>query len=474
MRHSVYLSAFLWIAIAIWPSSAHAGAPPPAITAVQPGKELRVVERERDIALINEKIVQSELKRLETQSSIFQTWLGVYGILLVLLVGLFGFFTYRDAKRVAVEEARKTASEEAARVARSEVQQTREDIERIKNEAADLLQQIQGHEAKARELSENVEKQLYIRPDADQPAADLTAVEQGEVDRTAEEIRGDEPRNWSIKDLKILMLESRSNKDWKRLLQDAEALYLLHRNDKSARSDALFWKSWALDELTRYEEAGDSWKHYLTECADCGNANKAAAYTNWGLSLVRLARTKKGAESVRYFLDTCEKYAQAVAIEPAMAGTWYNWGIALAELARLKTGKESERYYRESFEKYARAVEIDPDMHSGWYNWGCTLADLGKTKEGAESDDIFREAEQKYARATAIAPDKQEAWFNWSLSLERRAKRASGAAQRELYGEALEKARRAQALPPHDAQNVIDRIEAVLAKEQPSGDASQA
>lgn len=426
------------------------------------------------MALINEKIVQAELKRLEAQSSTFQTWLGIYGLLLVLLVGLFGFFTYRDAKRVAVEEARKAASEEAARVARSEVQLTREEIELIKNEAADLLQQIRGHEAKARELSEGVEKQLYIRPDTDQPAADLTAVEQGEVDRTAEEIRRDEPRNWSIKDLKILMLESRSNKDWKQLIRDAEALYLLHRNDMGARNDALFWKSWALDELTRYEEAGDSWKHYLTECADCGNANKAAAYTNWGLSLVRLARTKTGAESVPYFLDTCEKYAQAIAIEPAMAGTWYNWGIALAELARLKTGEEAERYYRDSFDKYSRAVEIDPDMHSGWYNWGCALTDFGKTRKGVESEDIFREVEQKYARATAIAPDKQEAWYNWSLSLERRAQRASGAAQRELYTEALEKARRAQALPPHDAQHVIDRIEAMLTREEPSDPAPQA
>jgi tetratricopeptide (TPR) repeat protein len=425
MRHSIYLSWFLWFIVAASAVPAQAvEASAPQTTVLQQDRDLRAAERERDIALVNERIVQSELKRLDSQSSIFQAWMGAYGLLLALLVVAFGIFTYRDGKRVAVEEARKTASSEAATVARAEVQAAHNEIQIIKDKMVELLTQTEGHAAKVRELSEGTETQLSTRPSDNQPASDLTALEQSEVERAADEIREDKPRNWSIKDLKILMLESRSNQDWFQLLKDTEAMLLLFGDDPDACEDALFWKARALSEMGRYEDAASGWQQYIAECPDCETNDKAGAHYNWGLCFVRLAESTKGAEAEKYLRDACEKYEQSTNINPDSPSTWYNWGCALDNLSRSVTGKKSEAF--------------------------------------------AKNASKKYAQAVSIAPEKQEAWYNWTVNLKTRAASATGAEQRVLYREALEKAERANALPPNDAQNLIDEIRAALSEGEAS------
>lgn len=412
MRRTAYLIWLLWAATAAASLDARPALPPTAAPAVSEPQQalLRDAERTRDIALVNARVVQAELKRLESQSSVFQTWLAIYGLLLVLLVGLFGFFTYRDARRVAVEEAQKAA--------REEVRQVHEDIRAIKNECANLLKEAQGDAAKIRELSDGAEAQLSTRPGSEQPAAELTAVEQTEVDRTAVAIRKDRPQNWSVKDLKILILESRSNKDWPQLLKDSESLYFLHKDDADARNDALFWKAWALDEAKRYDEAADAWQDYIAQCPEASAKEKSAVYSNWG--------------------------------------------NAISNSARYENKPDPENLFVKANEKYAQAAALDTENGNIWYNWGCTLDDLARLKEGKEAEALFDDARAKYAEATRIQPENQEAWYNWTLTLMRRANLASGAEQHALYEEALEKAVRAQELPPHDAQEHIDAIRALL------------
>ena len=82
-----------------------------------------------------------------------------------------------------------------------------------------------------------------------------------------------------------------------------------------------------------------------------------------------------------------------------LAGLYSDWGVALGNLAKTKEGKEAEDLYKEAFDKYKQAIKIKPDNHEALYNWGTALGNLAKTKEGKEAEDLYKKAFDKFQQA---------------------------------------------------------------------------
>jgi tetratricopeptide (TPR) repeat protein len=117
------------------------------------------------------------------------------------------------------------------------------------------------------------------------------------------------------------------------------------------------------------------------------------AYFNWGLVLYELARAK-GDEAL--FLESFDKYAEAVRLKPDYHEAYYNWGYALMYLARTK---EDEALFREAFTKYAEAVSIKPN-YDYYRNWAVALHACAKiVKDEAEREALFKQADEKMEEA---------------------------------------------------------------------------
>jgi len=162
-------------------------------------------------------------------------------------------------------------------------------------------------------------------------------------------------------------------------------------------------------------------------------------YNNWGIALVKLAKTKSGNKAEKLYKEAFEKYKLATTYKKDNHEAYNNWGVALRELAQTKSGNEAEELYTEASEKYKLATTYKKDLHQAYYNWGVALVELAKTKSGNEAEELYKEAFEKYKLATTYKKDKHQAYYNWGIALVKLAKTKSGNKAEELYTEAFEK-----------------------------------
>jgi len=80
----------------------------------------------------------------------------------------------------------------------------------------------------------------------------------------------------------------------------------------------------------------------------------AEAYTKSGIALSKMGKAP----------EACEKYAEAVEINPRLVEAYVNWGLALHAMGKAP----------EACEKYAKAVEVNPRDAIAYSNWGAAKA----------------------------------------------------------------------------------------------------
>ena len=163
------------------------------------------------------------------------------------------------------------------------------------------------------------------------------------------------------------------------------------------------------------------------------------AYNNWGVALVKLAKTKSGNEAEELYKEAFEKYKLATTYKKDDHEAYNNWGAALCQLAEIKSGNEAEKLYTEAFEKYKLATTYKKDKHEAYNNWGIALVELAETKSGNKAEELYTKAFEKYKLATTYKKDDHEAYYNWGNALMKMAKTKSGNKAEELHKEAIEK-----------------------------------
>jgi len=82
--------------------------------------------------------------------------------------------------------------------------------------------------------------------------------------------------------------------------------------------------------------------------------------------------------------------------------------LALSEQAEMKTGNDANDLLATACDKFAQAIRIEPEQYEAWYNWGNAIYEeaKAKVKSGGEANDLFAEAYEKYARAAQIKPSE--------------------------------------------------------------------
>ena len=174
---------------------------------------------------------------------------------------------------------------------------------------------------------------------------------------------------------------------------------------------------------------------------------------NWGNALSRLAQIKSSSSAEKLYKESFKKYHRATKIKPDFYEAYNNWGNALSDLAQAKSGSKAEALYRKSFKKYHRAIKINPDFYEAYYNWGVALSDLAQAKSGSKTETLYRKSFKKYHRATEINPDFYEAYYDWGVALTCLAQAKSGIEAEELYKNSFEKYHQATQIKPdyHEA-----------------------
>ncbi|WP_298763673.1 SIR2 family protein [uncultured Alloprevotella sp.] len=149
-----------------------------------------------------------------------------------------------------------------------------------------------------------------------------------------------------------------------------------------------------------YLEASEEYKA-ATEL----NPEYSEAYNNWGIALVKLAKTKSGSEAEELYKEAFEEYNLATTYKQDDHQVYYNWGVALMKLATIKSGNEAEELYEEAFEKYKLATTYKQDDHNTYDAWGVALVELAKTKSGSEAKKLLNEAIKKFQQAVEYGGD---------------------------------------------------------------------
>lgn len=149
-----------------------------------------------------------------------------------------------------------------------------------------------------------------------------------------------------------------------------------------------------------YLEASEEYKA-ATEL----NPEYSEAYNNWGIALVKLAKTKSGSEAEELYKEAFEEYNLATTYKQDDHQVYYNWGVALMKLATIKSGNEAEELYEEAFEKYKLATTYKQDDHNTYDAWGVALVELAKTKSGSEAKELLNEAIKKFQQAVEYGGD---------------------------------------------------------------------
>ena len=139
------------------------------------------------------------------------------------------------------------------------------------------------------------------------------------------------------------------------------------------------------------------------------------------------------------YLEALEEYEVATILNPKTPGAYSNWGVALCDLAKTKSGSEAEDLYKEAIDKYREAVKYRSDDHAAYYNWGNALSDLAETKSGSEAEDLYNEAIDKYREVVKYRSDDHAAYNNWGNALIYLAQIKSDSEAENLYDEAIEK-----------------------------------
>lgn len=202
---------------------ASAQAPKQAVAAAQVAdivdqtKEIEQLRQERDQARLDKAIAEAKNEVIGAGNSRLQTWIALYGILIIFVVGAFGFATYK----IAAVEAAKAASKELED-AHQEINDIREKINKLQEDAGEKLKVIDGIHEEAQGYSKELKS--YINNQQEKVAEKLSPDLQKEFDEAAKEVDAKPPAQRTPMGLKILLSKAWQAKNYDKMPELAEEL----------------------------------------------------------------------------------------------------------------------------------------------------------------------------------------------------------------------------------------------------------
>ena len=121
----------------------------------------------------------------------------------------------------------------------------------------------------------------------------------------------------------------------------------------------------------------------------------------------KAAKARENEDSVADNLlkEVYQDYADVMTGDSLRAETLYQWGMTLLRQAKSKTPPESINIYRNAIAKFSFCMTIDPNFLAAAIDAGVACMDLARARGVPASDELFEMAKRQFEKANSIQAD---------------------------------------------------------------------
>ncbi len=178
--------------------------------------------------------------------------------------------------------------------------------------------------------------------------------------------------------------------------------------------------------------------------------------TNWGLTLIELAKFSSGTEADRILNQAYKKLQASFEINPYQYQMLYIWANTLSQQAIRVGGEAADLLFSKAYEKFSAAYAMKPKPYPIMVDWGETLLKHGSQKVGPEANRLLSEACEKHEAILKKKPRLYDTTVHFGYTLIEQAKRSNPWEGEQLLEKALEKFKRAHKLKPRYPESHIN------------------
>jgi Plant specific mitochondrial import receptor subunit TOM20 len=114
------------------------------------------------------------------------------------------------------------------------------------------------------------------------------------------------------------------------------------------------------------------------------------------------ARKNEGSVADQLLKEVYQEYADVLTGDPLRAATLYQWGVTLLRQAKTKTPPESINIYRNAIAKFSFCMTIDPNYLAAAMDAGVACMDLARARGVPPSDELYEMAKRQFEKANSI------------------------------------------------------------------------
>jgi hypothetical protein len=114
------------------------------------------------------------------------------------------------------------------------------------------------------------------------------------------------------------------------------------------------------------------------------------------------ARNNVGSVADQLFKEAYQEYADVLTGDSLRAAALYQWGVTLLRQAKSKAPSESINIYRNAIAKFSFCMTIDPNYLAAAIDAGVACMDLARAREVPPSDELYEMAKRQFDKANSI------------------------------------------------------------------------
>lgn len=114
------------------------------------------------------------------------------------------------------------------------------------------------------------------------------------------------------------------------------------------------------------------------------------------------ARTNEDSVADQLLKEVYQEYADVLTGDSLRAETLYQWGVTLLRQAKSKTPPESINIYRNAIAKFSFCMTIDPNYLAASIDAGVACMDLARARKVPQSDELYEMAKRQFEKANTI------------------------------------------------------------------------
>ncbi len=114
------------------------------------------------------------------------------------------------------------------------------------------------------------------------------------------------------------------------------------------------------------------------------------------------ARKSEGSVADQLFKEVYQDYADVLTGDSLRAAALYQWGVTLLRQAKTKSPQESINIYRNAIAKFSFCMTLDPNYLAAAIDAGVACMDLARARSVPAADELYEMAKRQFDKANSI------------------------------------------------------------------------